>query len=646
MKKIFLTVIALIASYCTYAQTNTFPTSGSAGVGTTSPRANLEVNTAATTGATIITANNGSAGTSAAPVYLRNDFVGYNYAAWGPDARIEIRDRAFNYAQSDMNFLVRNPSNVLTSTMFIDGVAGNIGIGNTTPIAKLDVTNILSGVHSTNPSLFRTSDLYNAGANGQYFQIIGAGDGTNYTNINLISNWGYLSLGARADGAVTPTNSLNILSNGNIGIGTTTPTSLLHLQNANVPMISLYKTGVITWKIGNFDQLTDNGFTIGFNTTKAFYINSGGSVGIGTTSPTYPLTVGGPATSLSGEETSILYLPTQTGGSYGGTVSQTLATPTAVSSATYYGSYAESGDNTGITFNLTGATGLVGVGGGIVHRGTGTVTGSASLYAGGASSLNGGTITTAYGVYVNTIKNTGVTNSYGIYQSSANDKNYFAGNLGVGVTTPTSTLHLIDNTTPVGGTSGMLPSTTATPNGSIMLGATGTSLVSTMGLYVASGVTPYFWIQPRNSSTVTYYNTVLNPNGGSVAIGTSNPAGYMFAVNGSAVATSMTVKLNVNWPDYVFKKDYQLASLQEVKTYIDQNHHLPEMPSAEQISKDGLNLGEMNKLLTKKVEELTLYLIEKDQQQKKQADELKMQQDEIQQLKEQVQILIKTTKNN
>jgi len=102
--------------------------------------------------------------------------------------------------------------------------------------------------------------------------------------------------------------------------------------------------------------------------------------------------------------------------------------------------------------------------------------------------------------------------------------------------------------------------------------------------------------------------------GANVGIGTTNLQGYMLAVNGSAIATSMIVKLHSNWPDYVFKKDYRLPSLQEVKTYIDQNHHLPEVPSEQQVAKDGLNLGEMNKILTKKVEELTLYLIEKDKQ--------------------------------
>lgn len=106
-------------------------------------------------------------------------------------------------------------------------------------------------------------------------------------------------------------------------------------------------------------------------------------------------------------------------------------------------------------------------------------------------------------------------------------------------------------------------------------------------------------------------NTVSFPVG-KISIGTTDNKGYMLAVNGSAIATSMTVKLQSAWPDYVFKKEYQLPALSEVKSYIDKNHHLSEMPSEQEVIKDGINLGEMNKLLTKKVEELTLYLIEKD----------------------------------
>ncbi len=84
---------------------------------------------------------------------------------------------------------------------------------------------------------------------------------------------------------------------------------------------------------------------------------------------------------------------------------------------------------------------------------------------------------------------------------------------------------------------------------------------------------------------------------------------YKLAIGGGVIATAVTVKLAANWPDYVFKRDYTLPSLTDVKAYIDQNHHLPEIPSQQEVAKEGVNLGDMNKLLLKKVEELTLYLI-------------------------------------
>jgi hypothetical protein len=99
-----------------------------------------------------------------------------------------------------------------------------------------------------------------------------------------------------------------------------------------------------------------------------------------------------------------------------------------------------------------------------------------------------------------------------------------------------------------------------------------------------------------------------------LGISVGNAGNNKLAVGGGIIAESVTIKLQANWPDYVFNPTYQLKSLSEVKTYINENHHLPDMPSEAEVAKDGLNLGEMNKLLTKKVEELTLYLIEKDKQ--------------------------------
>ncbi|RQO66489.1 hypothetical protein DBR43_30235 [Pedobacter sp. KBW06] len=84
--------------------------------------------------------------------------------------------------------------------------------------------------------------------------------------------------------------------------------------------------------------------------------------------------------------------------------------------------------------------------------------------------------------------------------------------------------------------------------------------------------------------------------------------GYKLAVNGKIRAHEIRVE-TANWPDYVFKKEYNLRSLAETEKYILDNGHLPEIPSASEIDKDGLALGEMNKKLLKKIEELTLHLI-------------------------------------
>lgn len=97
---------------------------------------------------------------------------------------------------------------------------------------------------------------------------------------------------------------------------------------------------------------------------------------------------------------------------------------------------------------------------------------------------------------------------------------------------------------------------------------------------------------------------------GNIGIGTQDTRGYKLAVAGNVIAESVTVKLQSAWPDYVFKPEYYLPSLKDVKAFIDEHHHLPEMPSEKEVSKNGLELGQMDRLLTKKIEELTLYMID------------------------------------
>lgn len=108
---------------------------------------------------------------------------------------------------------------------------------------------------------------------------------------------------------------------------------------------------------------------------------------------------------------------------------------------------------------------------------------------------------------------------------------------------------------------------------------------------------------------------------GNVGIGTETPDARL-AVNGLIHAKEVLVDL-VGWPDYVFEKNYKLKTLEEVQNFIEINGHLPSVPSAVEVEECGVNLGEMNKILLEKVEELTLYMIQMDKELKSLREELK-----------------------
>ncbi len=100
---------------------------------------------------------------------------------------------------------------------------------------------------------------------------------------------------------------------------------------------------------------------------------------------------------------------------------------------------------------------------------------------------------------------------------------------------------------------------------------------------------------------------------GRVSIGAvTTPAGYRLFVEEGILTekVKVAVKSNAEWSDYVFAKDYQLATLPEVELYIKQHQHLPGVPSAEEVVANGIDIAKMEANLLQKVEELTLHLIE------------------------------------
>lgn len=92
------------------------------------------------------------------------------------------------------------------------------------------------------------------------------------------------------------------------------------------------------------------------------------------------------------------------------------------------------------------------------------------------------------------------------------------------------------------------------------------------------------------------------------------PANCALAVNGNIMATEVNVLALADWPDYVFDDDYELRPLEEVQSHIDEHGTLPDVPSQQEIADNGVNLGELQTVTIKKLEELTLYVLELKQE--------------------------------
>lgn len=101
---------------------------------------------------------------------------------------------------------------------------------------------------------------------------------------------------------------------------------------------------------------------------------------------------------------------------------------------------------------------------------------------------------------------------------------------------------------------------------------------------------------------------------GKLGIGTTNPGNYKLAVNGSIRAKSVIVE--TGWSDFVFDPNYKLLSLSEVESFIKENKHLPDVPSEAEITKSGVDIGAIQSKLLQKIEELTLYIIKLDKENK------------------------------
>ncbi|MCH6257917.1 hypothetical protein MLD52_15265 [Puniceicoccaceae bacterium K14] len=209
---------------------------------------------------------------------------------------------------------------------------------------------------------------------------------------------------------------------------------------------------------------------------------------------------------------------------------------------------------------------------------------------------------------------TQVDNAYGVYQTASFAKNYFAGKVGIGTTSPSARLHVVgdiyfqneDKTGSLGYDKSLKRVKLSVPNS----GSSGNKIQFQLGGWSTDAVEVV-----RNTGEVYHRfsavaDSFLAAEGGNVGIGTTTPNNKL-EVNGTIRAKEVIVE-TANWPDYVFEDGYDLPSLDAVEAHIDEHGNLPGIPSAIDAESKGVSLGDSQRMLLQKMEEMTLYMIDQN----------------------------------
>jgi hypothetical protein len=175
------------------------------------------------------------------------------------------------------------------------------------------------------------------------------------------------------------------------------------------------------------------------------------------------------------------------------------------------------------------------------------------------------------------------------------------GGVGVGTLAPAFKFH-VRGSNP--NTEGMALGTTSTGNFALT-SADGAAY----GLFAGVSGTGRAWLQAGRYDTETPYDIVLQSSGGNVLIGKFSQANTSYRLDVNGKVRSNEIVVNADGADFVFDDGYALRDLAEVERYLTENNHLPDIESAEEMQKNGLELGKMDMKLLQKIEELTLYMI-------------------------------------
>ncbi len=226
------------------------------------------------------------------------------------------------------------------------------------------------------------------------------------------------------------------------------------------------------------------------------------------------------------------------------------------------------------------------------------------------------------------------------------------GKVGIGTITPTAKLHIFQT----GGTQVLLESGDAQSSVDVQLRLKTAIDYRGRGIWMtyASSTGDWFAGVPYTGGgySIGYHATQPEYKANSalfistdrnVGIGITNPQNKL-DVAGTIRCTEVKVEA-LPWADFVFHPTYKLRTLGEVEQFIKANNHLPEIPTESEVKQNGIGLGEMNAKLLQKIEELTLYMIQKDKESKLQAEQLKQQEESIKLMQQELEKLKNSNTN-